>query len=92
MYLEKAKQRYQDLNQLLNRDNDVKPCTPDQVSSLEQHLGLSIPKVHQEFLLWMGQGSKYFDSDNCRLSDVWDGRETATEIMEEFNFSGALSC
>lgn len=90
MYLNRAKERYQFLRQLINDKEDVKPCSLEDIRLLEQHLGLKIPEAHQEFLLWIGRGSSYFDSDNCRLSDVWDGRETAKEIMEEFSFPEKL--
>lgn len=90
MYLKHVKERYQFLCRLLNLKEDAQPCSIDDINRLEQHLGLRVPTALQEFLLWIGQGASYFDSDNCRLSDVWDGRQTAQEIMQEFGFRGKL--
>lgn len=90
MYLKHVKGRYQFLCRLLNFKEDAQPCSMDEVHRLEQHLGLRISIFHQEFLLWVGRGATYFNSDNCRLSDVWDGRETAQEIMQEFGFHETL--
>lgn len=92
MYLDKAKERFQALLARRGGFNNVRPCTNDEVQSLERSLGIKLPKAYQEFLLWMGRGGGFLggeEFDWMRVRD--DNRRKAIEIMEFCNYPNPLS-
>ncbi len=81
MYLDKAKARFQDLEQL-NRDiYKNQPCSPKEVERLEHDLKLKLPEAYREFLLWCGHGCGFLISDRY----FWGGVRGASyrELLEE---------
>lgn len=71
MYLERAKRRLEEINEMKKRFkemgiegsdwgelrlNEPEPCTEDEVKALEEKLGRTLPEAYKEFLLWMGKG------------------------------------
>lgn len=91
MYLDKAKARFQDLEQL-NRDiYKNQPCSPEEVERLEEDLKLKLPEAYREFLLWCGNRCGFLRSDRYFWSDVKDShREWLEETMEIHNLSMTL--
>lgn len=91
MYLDRAKERFQELNQLLKIPMSVHPCTVEQVRKLEENIKLKLPKAYQEFLLWMGNGGGFFASDSFSWEKVGNvNRDLAIELLNENNYLGSL--
>jgi hypothetical protein len=98
MYLDRAKQRFQDFNQVRGRAEQGSPCTSEQVQLLEDCLGLALPGAYREFLLWSGNGGGCFDKqphhhDNrFRFADVFDGSNkiAAIEILKRNGYAEEL--
>jgi hypothetical protein len=53
MYLDRLKNLVESLDGIASRD--ILACTEDEVSQLEQEMGLAFPKAYREFLLWCGK-------------------------------------
>ncbi|UBF27657.1 SMI1/KNR4 family protein [Kovacikia minuta CCNUW1] len=89
MYLSQAKERFQELN--LASSDELKPCTDEEIETLERHLRLSLPKAYREFLLWMGNGAGVFMlGEDCFYRQLFDLRRSAIELLEENCFSKKL--
>ncbi|MGG6298063.1 SMI1/KNR4 family protein [Leptolyngbya sp. AN02str] len=91
MYLDKAKSRFQELEQI-NRDIYKNcPCSLEEVELLEHDLKLKLPGAYREFLLWCGNRCGFLDSDRYFWSDVKDShREWLEEAMEILNLPMTL--
>lgn len=92
MYLDKAKARFQDLEQL-NRDIYAnKPCSLEEVERLEKDLKLKLPEAYREFLLWCGNRCGFLISDRYSWDGVRDShhREWFEETMENYNLPMSL--
>jgi len=60
MYLDEVKALFAEINAQAHLTDWVIPCTENEVSALEQKLGLVLPQTYIEFLLWMGHGAGSF--------------------------------
>ena len=85
MYLENLKEQIKKLSQLRNLSDRHKSCRIEEIHQLEQELNLLLPESLTEFLLWIGNGSWYFDQDNCRISDMIKNHRRAIQIMATGN-------
>lgn len=63
MYLDKAKQKFQVLQQLRGEQGVPKPCSNEQVEFLSKELDLTLPAAYIEFMLWAGLGGGCFGGD-----------------------------
>ncbi|MBD1912966.1 MULTISPECIES: SMI1/KNR4 family protein [unclassified Leptolyngbya] len=91
MYLEAAKARFQELEQLNKDIYKNRPCSLEEVELLENDLKLKLPDAYREFLLWCGNRCGFLDSDRYFWSDVKDShREWFEEAMEEYNLPMTL--
>lgn len=90
MYLEKVKSRFAELKYLF--PGKLLPCKKEQVRSLEQQFGLTLPVAYKEFLLWGGISSGGFlEGSNCFYDDtLLELREGAKELLNRDEFPEPL--
>lgn len=89
MYLDNLKAQLAELN-LVDSD-EFSPCTEEEVSSLEQQLGMPLPDAYKEFLLWMGHGAgRLMQGSDCFFEHLPELREWATELLRENHFPESL--
>lgn len=69
----------------------IKACTEKEISSSEQQLGLLLPIVYREFLLWGGyEPHRLLDFSDCNFSQLSSLQEYAVELLAENNFPESL--
>lgn len=89
MYLDNLKVRFAELN--IVRSDELLPCTEEEVRSLEQQLGISLPDAYKEFLLWMGHGAGgLMRGSDCFFEHLFEIRAWAIELLQENNFPEPL--
>jgi hypothetical protein len=89
MYLNKVKARFGELS--IVHPDDILPCTEDEISILEEQVGLSLPEAYKEFLLWMGHGAgRLLRGSHCFYEHLVRLQEGARELLEENSFSEIL--
>lgn len=70
---------------------EIQPCTAAEVRELEKAVGLQLPEVYKEFLLWAGRGlgsfmtgSRFYYEQTFNLTYTGhDGVYTLTEVCNE---------
>ena len=72
-----------ELHQRMKKDSVGRiPCSSEEVTQLEEHLKIKLPRAYREFLLTMG---KYFGPScvgtECCYDDLFDLLETAEKIL-----------
>lgn len=87
MYLEQLKNKIAKSSISKKR----RPCTEQEISSLEEELGLSLPAAYKEFLLWGGHNTgRIWEGSDCCFEDLKILQESAVELLEENKFKEAL--
>ncbi len=89
MYLDNLKARLVELGFVSS--NELLPCTEEEVSSIEQKLGIFLPDAYKEFLLWMGHGSgRLMQGSDCFFKHLPALQEWAIELLQENHFPELL--
>ncbi len=86
MYLQQARMLYEQLGER----QPPAACTPEEVSALEQRLGLSLPAAYKEFLLWMGRGAGYFMKGMWFYYQDLPLQQQAAELLARYRFPHPL--
>lgn len=74
-----------------NSSKKFKPANQEEVDSLELKIGSSLPEAYKEFLLWGGKDpGEIWSGSVCRITEVADIQDAATELLNENNFSLSL--
>ena|SRR6266436_6798109 len=82
MYLDAVKAWFEAVD--VEDSQQVKPCTEEEVRSLEKDLGLPLPAVYKEFLLWMGhRAGKLLRGSACFYESILAIQQWAVELLEE---------
>ncbi|MDQ2715867.1 MAG: SMI1/KNR4 family protein [Chloroflexota bacterium] len=84
MYLDEVKARFSRRGVL--RREKVVPCTEEEVRSLEDTLGFSLPATYREFLLWMGHArgaGNFLRGSDCFYEWLPLIQGWAVELLEE---------
>lgn len=89
MYLDKVKNQLIELK--LVKQDELVGCTRDEVSAIEQQLGISLPRAYQEFLLSMGHSAgQFLRGSDCFFKHLPQLQEWAIELLQENNFVESL--
>lgn len=89
MYLDRVKNQLIELK--LARPEELVGCTHDEVSAIEQNLGISLPPAYQEFLLSMGYSAgNFLRGSDCFFERLPQIQEWAIELLQENNFAQSL--
>ena len=89
MYLDRVKKQLIQLK--LVKPDELVGCTRDEVSAIEQQLGISLPRAYQEFLLSMGHSAgQFLRGSDCFFKHLPQLQEWAIELLQENNFAGSL--
>ena len=92
MYLEKAKNEFYELLNLVRRPLYYESCSLEDVQEVREILKLPIPEVYEEFLLWIGNGSDFsdpFSIGHCSKRNT-NLQKVALEIMNDNGTSEIL--
>lgn len=82
MYLDAVKAWFEAVD--VEDSKQVKPCTEEEVRSLEKDLGLPLPAVYKEFLLWMGhRAGKLLRGSACFYECILAIQQGAIKLLEE---------
>ncbi len=82
MYLDAVKAWFEAVD--VEDSRQAKPCTEEEVRSLEKDLGLPLPAVYKEFLLWMGhRAGKLLRGEDCFYESIRAIQQGAVELLEE---------
>jgi len=89
MGLSRVKARVETLG-IIPQD-EIQPCSEAEVHALEQRLGLLLPEVYKEFLLWMGHGAgRLMRGSRFFYQDLPGLREAAVTLLNENNVPALL--
>lgn len=89
MYLEPIKQRLIALNPVNSANFNA--CNREEISKLEQQVGIKLPSAYQEFLQIMGKGAgQFLRGSDCFYPELLELQKAAIEILEENNFPQTL--
>lgn len=89
MYLDNFKVQFAKLSLAFRKK--LSPCTEKEISSLEEHLGLSLPLAYKEFLLWGGHSAGgLMEGSDCFFKHLLLIQDTAKDILAEDQFSQLL--
>lgn len=89
MYLDEVKTLFAELR--IAEPSALKPCTEEEISTIEEKLERPLPKAYNEFLLWMGHGAGRFQAGTqCFYQDLSNIQEWAHGLLEENNFPESL--
>ncbi len=92
MYLDRSKERFQQLLERAEKPLWFQPCTPSEIDELTKFLTLPLSKAYEELLLWVGHGCEVFESyrGHFSSSDGINLQDLALEMMQESEFSDTL--
>jgi SMI1 / KNR4 family (SUKH-1) len=89
MYLDRVKNQLIELK--IVKQDELLGCTRDEVSAIEQQLGISLPRAYQEFLLSMGHSAgQFLRGSDCFFQHLPQLQEWAIELLQENNFAQSL--
>ena len=84
-YLDRVKKRLDELHTI--PPANLKLCTEEEVTELEQSLSIKLLQAYREFLLWMGHGGGSFTvGTECLYEDLPQIQHWAEELLEEDQF------
>ncbi|MGZ3581989.1 MAG: SMI1/KNR4 family protein [Ktedonobacterales bacterium] len=82
MYLDHAKVLFAEAH--FAQSSDGRPCTLEEVRSLEDLLGHRLPIAYKEFLLWMGHGAgPFLRGTDVFFQDLPGMLEAAKDLLNE---------
>ncbi len=89
MYLDEVKKRWEELH--IVRAEKILPCTEDEVGTLEQQIGISLPGAYKEFLLWMGhRAGGFLRGSDCFYDSLPPLRAWAMRLLWENDYAEPL--
>jgi SMI1-KNR4 cell-wall len=89
MYLDRVKNQLIELK--LVKPDELVGCTRDEVSAIEQQLGIPLPLAYQEFLLSMGHSAgQFLRGSDCFFKHLPQLQEWAIDLLQENNFAQSL--